>query len=107
MSDAKALPAGMEQAPLLKRAAEQRIFKIDCSEALQKHELIVSVTSAEAAPGLTAQAARTRDGTSIEVLLGGGPVGSSQPHRDYPLNLTARTSQGVLNLTIVVRSVKT
>lgn len=105
--DAKAVRAGLEQEPLLKRPAEQRIFTIDCSEVLQKHELIVAVTDVEAASGLTAQQARTRNGTSIEVLISGGPVGSNQDHRDYPLNLTARTSQGVLNLTIGVRSVKT
>lgn len=106
--DATATPIGAPRARITRSALDDRSYLIDCAPLLREHELLVRVqdtTLPDASPpGLRIQ--RAAIGVTCKVLLldltGGAPP-AGRPSQDWPVSVRIKTTQGYLNVALVVR----
>lgn len=101
-ADAIASLPGQPAPRIAKRAADARLYTIDCSPLLKQLELLTGVVSAESA-GLDVSAARTRQGLRVEMLIAGGSVPTSMPHKDYDVSVVVDTQRGRIAVQFEVR----
>ena len=102
MIDAIATAAGRPAPRIDKRAADDRVYRIDCEPLLRQYEMLAEVTRCEA-PGLQISEARTRQGRGFEVRIAGGEVPEASPYKDHAISATLRTTQGTLSIAVDVR----
>lgn len=101
-ADAIASLPGQPAPRIAKRAADARLYTIDCFPLLKEHELLSAVVSAESA-GLTVSDARTRQGRFVEVRVAGGPTPPVIPHKDFDVTIVVDTQRGRIAVQFEVR----
>jgi hypothetical protein len=101
-ADAIASLPGAAAPKIAKRAADDRVYLIDCRPLLRRFELLSQVLDVQA-PGLSVSAQRPRSGAFLEVRVAGGTVPTGQPHKDHTLSASLRTSMGVIGITVDFR----
>lgn len=98
-----AKPPGQSPARIEKRANDERAYSIDCAPLLALHEMLVCVVSIDATPGLELGTVRTREGRYVEARIGACAVPAPEPHRDFNLRITLKTTQGTFEVGASVR----
>ena len=86
-------PAGSTLPRVEKRAIESIVYVLDCSELLEKAELIVSVEAPPSQNDIQLSEARSRKGRNIEVRIDNPPLTTAQ-YLDYTIPMLFHTTSG-------------
>lgn len=86
-------PAGQPLVRVEKRAIESIVYVLDCSELLDKYELITSVEAPPSQSDIQLSDARSRLGRRIEVRIENPPLVTSQ-YLDYTIPIIFYTTVG-------------
>ena len=86
-------PAGQTLVRVEKRAVESIVYLLDCTELLDKNELITSVEAPPSQADIQLSGARSRLGRRIEVRIENPPLTTAQ-YLDYTIPMVFYTTAG-------------